>query len=55
MLAERMTRVSASATQQVLLEAQRLRRQGIDVVDFGAGEPDFATPAHVEGGGRRGD
>ena len=48
MLAERMTRVSASPTQQVLLEAQRLRRQGIDVVDFGAGEPDFATPAHVK-------
>ena len=48
MLAERTTRVSASPTQQVLLEAQRLRRQGIDVVDFGAGEPDFATPAHVK-------
>ena len=48
MLAERMTRVSASPTQQVLLEAQRLRREGMDVVDFGAGEPDFATPAHVK-------
>ena len=28
-------------------EADRLRRAGVDVVDFGAGEPDFPTPAHV--------
>ena len=26
------------------IEAERLRRQGIDVVDLGAGEPDFPTP-----------
>ena len=48
MLAERTSRVSASPTQQVLIDAERLRRQGVDVVDFGAGEPDFATPAHVK-------
>lgn len=45
MLAERMSRISTSATLKVMAEAERLRRQGVDVVDFGAGEPDFATLA----------
>ncbi len=51
-LTERLGRVSASQTQQVLLAADRLRRQGVDVVDLGAGEPDFATPEHVRAAGR---
>jgi aspartate aminotransferase len=29
-------------------EADKLRQQGIDVVDFGAGEPHFATPQHIK-------
>jgi aspartate aminotransferase len=48
MLAERMGRVSASPTLKVLVEADKLRQQGIDVVEFGAGEPDFPTPDHVK-------
>ncbi len=48
MLAERMGRVSASPTLKVLVEADKLRQQGIDVVEFGAGEPDFPTPSHVK-------
>ncbi len=48
MLAERMGRVSASPTLKVLVEADKLRQQGIDVVEFGAGEPDFPTPTHVK-------
>jgi aspartate aminotransferase len=48
MLAERMGRVSASPTLKVLVEADKLRQQGIDVVEFGAGEPDFPTPPHVK-------
>jgi aspartate aminotransferase len=32
---------------KVAAEAIKLKAQGVDVVDFGAGEPDFATPAHV--------
>ncbi|HEY8536341.1 MAG TPA: pyridoxal phosphate-dependent aminotransferase [Vicinamibacterales bacterium] len=48
MLAERMGRVSASPTLKVLVEADKLRQQGIDVVEFGAGEPDFPTPEHVK-------
>src|SRR5207245_8234149 len=29
-------------------EADKLRQQRIDVVDFGAGEPHFATPQHIK-------
>ena len=52
MLAQRTTRVGASPTMQVLLEADRLKRQGVDVVDLGAGEPDFPTPEHIKAAGR---
>ena len=32
---------------KVAAEAIRLKAQGIDVIDFGAGEPDFPTPRHI--------
>jgi aspartate aminotransferase len=46
--AERMRQIAPSATLKVSAEADRMRRQGIDVVDLGAGEPDFPTPEHVK-------
>ncbi len=36
---------------KVAADADRLRREGIDVVDFGAGEPDFPTPDNVKRAG----
>ncbi len=33
---------------KVSAEADRLRREGHDVVDFGAGEPDFPTPDNIK-------
>ena len=33
---------------RVAAEADRLRREGVDVVDFGAGEPDFPTPENIK-------
>lgn len=36
-----------SPTIAVATEARRLRARGVDVVDFGPGEPDFPTPEHV--------
>ena len=47
MLAERTNRIGVSPTMKVAAEAMRLKAQGVDIVDFGAGEPDFPTPAHV--------
>jgi aspartate aminotransferase len=47
-LTERINRIEPSATMTVVAEADKLRAQGIDVVDFGAGEPHFATPQHIK-------
>ncbi|MEP6644002.1 MAG: pyridoxal phosphate-dependent aminotransferase [Acidobacteriaceae bacterium] len=47
-LSERINRIEPSATMAVVAEADKLRQQGIDVVDFGAGEPHFATPQHIK-------
>src|SRR6202142_892489 len=47
-LTERINRIEPSATMAVVAEADKLRQQGIDVVDFGAGEPHFSTPQHVK-------
>lgn len=37
----------SSPTITVMKQAEALRRQGVDVVDFGPGEPDFDTPMHI--------
>jgi aspartate aminotransferase len=47
MLAARAGRIATSPTMKVAAEAIRLKAQGIDVIDFGAGEPDFPTPGHI--------
>ncbi len=47
-LSERINRIEPSATMAVVAEADKLRQQGIDVVDFGAGEPHFPTPQHIK-------
>src|SRR5690348_14630158 len=46
-LAARTKRISVSATAAMVIEADRLRAEGRDLVDFGVGEPDFPTPAHI--------
>jgi aspartate aminotransferase len=51
-LSARMSRVAPSPTLRVTAEADRLRRQGVDVVDLGAGEPDFPTPEHIKAAAR---
>jgi aspartate aminotransferase len=52
MFAQRLAQVTASATLKVAAEADRLRREGYNVVDFSAGEPDFPTPEHVKAAGK---
>src|SRR3954468_4224238 len=46
-LAARTARIAMSPTLKVTADALQMKAQGIDVVDFGAGEPDFPTPSHV--------
>jgi aspartate aminotransferase len=46
--ADRIGRIEVSATMAVTAEAAKLRSQGAKLVDFGAGEPHFATPRHIK-------
>lgn len=48
LLADRIGLISVSSTAKVSAEADRLRRAGVDVVDFGVGEPDFPTPNNIK-------
>lgn len=50
---DRVTAMQESPTLAVLNRATALTAQGIDVVDFGPGEPDFATPPAVGEAGKR--
>lgn len=47
-LSERIGLITVSSTMKVAADADRLRREGVDVVDFGAGEPDFPTPDNIK-------
>src|SRR3954452_12366309 len=47
-IAERMKLVSESITLAVSAKANALKKAGVDVVGFGAGEPDFDTPAFIK-------
>ena len=44
----RIGRIEVSATLAVAAEAAKLRAQGANLVDFGAGEPHFPTPHHIK-------
>lgn len=44
----RIGRIEISATMAINAEATTMRAQGVDLVDFGAGEPHFKTPAHIK-------
>jgi aspartate aminotransferase len=47
-LTERINRIQISPTAAVIAAAERLKAQGVDLVDFGPGEPDFPTPEHIK-------
>ncbi len=47
-LTQRINRIEISATLAVVNEAEKLRAAGVDLVDFGAGEPHFSTPQHIK-------
>jgi len=47
-VSKRAQAVPASATIAVTSRAQQLKAQGVDVIGFGAGAPDFDTPAYIK-------
>jgi aspartate aminotransferase len=47
-LTERINRIQVSATSAVIAEADGYKARGVDLVDFGPGEPDFPTPEPIK-------
>ncbi|MCB1210985.1 MAG: pyridoxal phosphate-dependent aminotransferase [Verrucomicrobiales bacterium] len=47
LIAKNVAELSPSMTLSITSQAKALKKQGVDVVSFGAGEPDFNTPAHI--------
>jgi hypothetical protein len=45
---ERTSRISISPLTAVFQQAQALKARGAELLDFGAGEPDFPTPEHIK-------
>jgi len=47
-LTDRINRIEVSATMAITAEALKMQAAGIDLANFGAGEPHFATPEHIK-------
>jgi aspartate aminotransferase len=47
-ISERALKASPSATLAISAKARQLKAQGVDVIGFGAGEPDFDTPQNIK-------
>jgi aspartate aminotransferase len=47
-LSKRINQISPSPTLGITAKANKMRAEGIDVIGFGAGEPDFDTPSYIK-------
>jgi aspartate aminotransferase len=47
-LTNRINRIQVSPTAVVISAAEQLKAKGVDIADFGPGEPDFPTPDHIK-------
>jgi aspartate aminotransferase len=47
-LTNRINRIQVSPTAVVIAAAEQLKAKGVDIADFGPGEPDFPTPEHIK-------
>ena len=47
-LSERIIQVKPSATLTITSKAKAMKKEGLDVISFGAGEPDFDTPDYIK-------
>ncbi|MBQ0104854.1 MAG: pyridoxal phosphate-dependent aminotransferase [Armatimonadetes bacterium] len=48
MISERAKQISPSPTLAITAKAKQMKAEGIDVISFGAGEPDFDTPQFIK-------
>ena len=51
LISRRVQRVKPSPTMAVTARAAKLKAEGRDIINLGAGEPDFDTPAHIAAAG----
>ena len=51
-LSERVLAISPSVTLDIDAKAKKLKQEGMDVIPFGAGEPDFCTPEYINDAGK---
>ncbi len=49
----RSRKTNLSSTAAVVMAADKLRAQGVTVIDLGVGEPDFSTPVHIKDAAKR--
>ena len=47
-ISSRVQNIEESMTLALTAKAKQMKKQGLDVVGFGAGEPDFDTPEHIK-------
>jgi len=47
-LSKKAKQISPSITLDITAKAKRMKAEGIDVIGFGAGEPDFNTPKNIQ-------
>jgi aspartate/methionine/tyrosine aminotransferase len=52
-LSDRIQRVGESATLKISAKAKQLKAEGVDVIDFSIGEPDFPTPQNIKDAGKK--
>ena len=53
MISRKIGLIKESVTLRVSAKAKQMKKEGIDVVGFGAGEPDFDTPSHIKEAAKR--
>ena len=46
-ISPRLSQISPSLTLEITGKAKALKKDGVDIISFAAGEPDFDTPAHI--------
>lgn len=52
-VADRIAQVPASMTLVIAAQAKAMKAEGLDVLGFGAGEPDFDTPDHIKAAAKK--
>ena len=51
LISERVSQISPSLTLSITAKAKKMQAEGINVIGFGTGEPDFDTPVNIKEAG----